>query len=152
LEGPTSDLVHLEGAHHPAGIRWQDHGGCCFVTFGKDSVKARGPNLIEDGLPPGANRRVRPRETQVIKKPTNVKARTTDDHGGSSCFSDSSQSIATCQLVTRDAEIVSNVDDVNQVVGHSPALRCWHLCRTDIHAPVHLKGIGVDYLGVQGDS
>src|SRR5699024_9593688 len=42
--------------------------------------------------------------------------------------------------------LVGDLEDVEEVVGHAPALLGWQLVRPDVHAAVELHGVGVDNL------
>jgi hypothetical protein len=100
-------------------------------------------------LQPGTHRRVGRRDIKTIERGADIETRATNQDRLVSAGPNAAHVQTGLQLVCRDAGLLTNVQDVELMVGDSPALLDRGLGGADVHAAVELHGIGVDDLAVQ---
>ena len=146
-ERPPGQFEHLKGADDPACV---PEPACRDRVHGFQSRsqwrRSRGFQFRFEPAPDG---RVGAREFQHVQGGADVEPGAAGQDGAFAACVDAGDEFPGLLLEVRDAGFLGHIQDVQEMVWHSPAFGPGDLGGTDVHAAVELHGIGVDDLAVE---
>ena len=149
MNGSPGDLADLEGAHDPTPVGRQDVGGCTRIPLGQDAVEPGGAKRLQPGLPARPDLWVAAREAEIIEEGAHIEPGPTHDDRGHAPGPQRPEDRAAVVLVLRDADLLGDIEDVQEVVRDPLALAQGELGGADVHAAIDLERVRIDHLATE---
>jgi len=147
-EGSMRGLADFQGTDDANGIVGMDPAGSFGIQALEPGMQSLNSGYGRFRLEPGTDTWVlRIFLKQPVKQGFDVKAGSAYDERENAVLMECGDDLSGLLRIGGGAEWRVRIDDVDEVMGHGPALLEAGFGRPDVHQPVHLHGIGVDDLG-----